>query len=99
MSSLESSIKHWQAIVPGQRIEIGLVQVGTAYHGRLFSECSDQDMKCVKDLVRNSFHAIAELRGGKLFSWDGSSGTFMFLIEGNDSFDNCCLAATQMLEM
>ena len=98
MSSLESSVQHWQAVVPGRRIEIGLVQVRIAYHRRLSPGYSDQEMKGVKDTVRNSFHAIAEAGGGKLFSWDGDGGAFMFLIEANDSFDNCCLAAIQMLE-
>src|SRR5438128_2715525 len=99
MSSDESPIKHWQSTVPSQRVEIGLVQVDIAYHGKLYSAYSDQEMECVKELVRNSFHAIAELRGGRLFCWGPDGGAFLFPIEDDDSFNNCCLSAIQMLEM
>src|SRR5262249_17818678 len=41
---------------------------------------------------------IAELHGGKLAAWEGDSGTFLFLIEGPEGCNNCCLAAMQMLD-
>ena len=31
-------------------------------------------------------------------SWEDDGGTFMFLIESPDGFNNCCLAAIEMLE-
>jgi hypothetical protein len=98
MSTIPPFIKHWQAILPSQRIEIGLVCVKITYDRRVVADYSDQDMKYVNEIVRDSFHSIAERRGGKLFSWDADGGAFMFLIEGDDSFDNCCLAAIQIAE-
>src|SRR5262245_32903893 len=99
MSSIKSAAKRWQAIVPNQRLEIGLVQVDIAYHSTLYSGYSDRDMPSVQSCVRDALHAFAELRGGKLYSWDKDGGAFMFLIEGDDSFDNLCFAAIEMLEM
>jgi hypothetical protein len=98
MSSLPPSQKHWQAIIPDQMIEIALVQVKLSYQPRTTGDGS-RDLRSVWDGFRNSFHAIAELHGGKLLSWHGQDGSFMFLIENDASFDNCCVAAIQMFDM
>jgi hypothetical protein len=91
--------KHWQALAPRQRVEIVLVQVLIAYPSWMYSDYSDAELECVKGIVKDAFHTIAEVRGGKLHSWGGDGGAFMFLIEDGDSFDNACLAAVQMLDM
>jgi hypothetical protein len=99
MSSIEPSLGPWGSLQPSQRIEIGLVQVRIAYHRRLCLDYDDQDMQRVREVVRDGFYTIAEHFGGKLFAWNGEKCSFMFLIEGAESYDNCCLAAVQMLEM
>jgi len=78
---------------------VGLILVEIAYHSRMYSDYSDQEINCVKELVRNTYHAVAELRGGRLFSWEGDGGAFLFPIESHENFDNCGLTAIQMLEM
>src|SRR3954471_21424223 len=99
MTSVEDSRKRWQEIEPSQRIEVALVQVDIARNTGLCAKYSHQNMKTVYDLVRTHCRSISELRGGKLFKWDGDGGAFMFLIEDNSSFANCALAAIQMLEL
>ena len=99
MSSNESSIQHWQSIAPSEHVEIGLVHVEIAYHCQADSDDSALQIEYLKNLLRECFHTVAEHQGGKLFSWDANGGAFMFLVEDRDSYDNCCLAAIQMLEM
>jgi hypothetical protein len=56
-------------------------------------------MESVDTFVADAFHTIGEARRGLLHSWDEHGGIFLFLAEGSDSFDDCCLTAVQMLEM
>jgi hypothetical protein len=97
MPSNKSSLKDWQSINTHEQVEIGLVHVEIAYHRNHDSRSLQHEE--LKDLLRDCFQTVAEHWGGKLFSWERHGGAFMFLVEGRESYDNCCLAAIQMLEM
>src|SRR5580704_2061529 len=96
MASNKSFATHWQSI-SAEQVEIGLVHVDISYHRDPDSD--SLQLEELKDLLRDCFQTVAEHWGGKLFSWDRHGGAFMFLVEDRESFDNCCLAAIQMLEM
>ena len=99
MSSTKPPAKEWEAMVPGQRLQVCLIQIEVSYHRELRSGYSAQDMESVRTVVANALLAIAELRGGRLHTWDDEGGVFLFLADRYDGFDNCCLTAIQMLEM
>jgi hypothetical protein len=99
MSSTEPSITRRPADIPSQPIESGLILVEIDYHSRLYSAYSDDEMKSARTLVSDTYHTLVEYHGGKPYCWDRDGGAFLFPIESNDSFDNCCLTAFQMLEM
>src|SRR5579884_1982977 len=99
MSSLESSKQPWQALALRDRIEVAVVHIHVTYDRRLASVYTPVEIERFSDVLRDSFHTIAEHRGGKLLSWNGNIGAFMFLVEDSESHDNCCLAAIQMLGM
>jgi hypothetical protein len=79
-------------------VEIGLVQVDTGERGKKHDHFTNLVLKHAKDVLKDALVSCAEHRGGKLSSWEDDSGTFIFPIEGPDSFNNCCLAALEMLE-
>src|ERR1700685_1847410 len=97
MTSNKTPVKRWQSIGAQEQVEIGLVHVAITYHRHADSDSLHHEE--LKDLLRDCFQTVAEHWGGKLFSWDRHGGAFMFLIEGHESYDQCCLAAVQMLDM
>ena len=90
--------KAWESLAPDQMVEIALIQVRLSCE-RQTPANSSRDLGPVWDAFRDSLHAIAELHGGKLLSWHEQDGSFMLPIENDESLDNCCIAAIQMLEM
>jgi hypothetical protein len=99
MPSVESSVWRRETAAAGGRLEICLVRVDVACHQDLHAIHSEQDVKCLKDTVKGAFLTIAEHWGGKLFSSDGDGSAFAFPVGGDESFNNCCSSAIQMLEM
>jgi hypothetical protein len=98
ISSMNSLPKKWPSIRKDQRVEIGLVQVDIGAHSKQYDHFTDLVLKRAKDVLKDALVTSAEGRGGQLASWEDDSGTFLFLIDGPDSLNNCCLAAMEMLE-
>jgi hypothetical protein len=95
---MNSSTKKWPSARNDKRMEIGLIQVDLGSHGKQGDHLTDLMLKRAKDALKDALVTSTERRGGELSSWVDDSGTFMFLIDGPDSFDNCCSAAIEMLE-
>ena len=96
MSTDERS-NSWETVTPGQHLNIALVQIDITFHSRLAEEFSDE-MESVSEFVRNYFYSIADLHQGKILSWEGNTGAFIFRVDGDSRYDNCCLAAIEMLK-
>ncbi len=95
---MNPSPKKWHSIRNDQRVEIGLVQVDIGDRGKHYDQITDLLLTSAKDELKDALVRSAERRGGKLASWVDDGGTFMFQIDGPDSFHNCCEAAIEMLE-
>jgi hypothetical protein len=95
---MNSSARKWQSIRNEQRVEVGLVQVDIGGRSEAVDRFTGLALKRAKDVLRDALLRSAEEHGGKLSSWEEDGGTFIFLIDDPDSFNNCCLAAIDMLE-
>ena len=93
---MNSSAKKWQTIGKDQGMEIGLIHITIGPHGKQGHH--GLILPRAKDLLKDAIHVIAERYGGKLSSWEDDAGMFLFPIESSESFNNCCLAALEMLD-
>jgi hypothetical protein len=94
---MNPSPRKWHAR-KAQPVEVGLIQVNIGGHSRPFDRFADLIVKRAKEILKDDLIRKAEYRGGKLASWEEDAGTFLFMIEGPDSLNNCCQAAIEMLE-
>ncbi len=93
-----SSAKKWESVRPGQHKEIGFVQVDIWAHGKPRERPTSLALNGARDLLKDALARSAQQCGGRLACWEDDRGTFMFLLDDPDSFDNCCAAAIDMLE-
>jgi hypothetical protein len=85
----------WGQARRGQRVLLGLVHIDIAGSSSLRG--TGRARKEAKSIFRDSMEAIAGKRGGKLFSWAGDGGAFMFWTGLGKAFDDLALAAIEML--
>lgn len=95
---MNSPTRKWQPLRNDQRLQICLVQVDIAAQTTQHDQFTNLVLKRAKDTLKEALVLTAERRGGKPPSWEDDTGTFLFPVDGPDSFDNCCLAAIQMLQ-
>jgi hypothetical protein len=99
MPPVESALWRREPGPAGGRLELCLLRVDVACHQDISASHSEEEVKCLKDTVKGAFLSIAEHWGGKLFSSNDDGSVIAFPGGGDDSFNNCCSAAIQMLEM
>lgn len=85
----------WDSLKNGDRVELALVQVDIAGHSKLAG--TDRALMQAKAIFRKQMQGIAETRGGRLFSWAGDGGAFMFLTGDGGGFDDLAFSSFQML--
>ena len=95
---MSSSARKGHSLRKDQPVNIGVVQVHVGVVGKQYDHLTDLILKRAKDGFKDALLQVAELQGGKLAAWEGDGGTFLFLIEGPEGYNDCCLAAIQMLD-
>jgi hypothetical protein len=79
----------------GQSIELALLQIDIVDHSGIVA--TNTDKLSIKVTFAEAIKRIAVAHRGKLFSWGGDGGSFMFLTGGN-GFNELVNAALEMLE-
>lgn len=92
----EYTLRRWDTLVDGERVELGLLQVDIVGHSDIVG--SDLTLEQAKDRFRDELERIALRQQGRIFSWAGDGGCFMFLIGDGRGFNTLVRAAIDMLE-
>ena len=90
----ESPPRTWDSL-SDERVEFGLLQLDIVGHSHI--DASDRALKMAKDRFRAEIEGIAFYHNGKLFSWAGDGGCFMFLTGDGEGFNTLVRTALEML--
>jgi len=87
----------WDSVEPGKSIHLGVLTVDVVGNRNLTAD--DRALYEAKALLNRHVEAIANAHGGRLLSWAGDGGAFMFRMDGRGTPDNLVLAAQYVLSI